>query len=115
MFPSTEQEYARKRLADSLFATISQRMLKGRNEDVVVAQEIMVTSPGIRECIEGKEDLVNIYKFLANQEGHANEIGQSFDSHLMRLYRRRRISKETALEAASSQSDFVQKLVLDEG
>ena len=114
MFPKEEQEYVQKRLAEHLYATISQRMLTSTMGDVVIAQEIMITSPGIRECIVGKESLSRLNTIIAQSKNNKDGVpGQSFDQHILELYQNGHISKETALAAVSSQADFNQKLLVE--
>jgi twitching motility protein PilT len=113
MFPSHEQPEVRKRLAENLHAIVGQRMLPGRNNRVVIAQEIMITSPGIRDCISGKDDINRIHHIIAQSQGKSGPGGQTFDQHIMYLYQNGFIDKEVALDAVSSQSDFIQKLIVD--
>ena len=113
MFPTHEQGEVRKRLAENLYAVIGQRMLKGVNGRIVIAQEIMVTSPGIRDCISGKDDLNRIPLIISQGQGKSVNGGQTFDQHIMYLYQKGFIDKETALDAVSSQSDFIQKLIVE--
>lgn len=112
MFPPNEQQDVRKRISDGLYATISQRLLPGTNsKKLLPIQEVMITNPGIKECILGEEPLQQIN---ANIEQGFNQRGtQSFDQDIMQLYQNNLISKETALSAAASQSDFLQKLIVD--
>jgi twitching motility protein PilT len=111
MFPPEEQKDVRERLAVNLRATVSQRMLKRADgKGVAVAQEIMVTTPGIRECIEGDEPLERIVDIIEEGFGPGGNGSQSFDQHIMWMFENRIINKETALSAVSSQSDFIQKL-----
>jgi twitching motility protein PilT len=113
MFPAHEQTEARKRLAENLFAIIGQRMLPGKNGRTVIAQEIMVNSPGIKDCIIGKDDINRIPHIISQGVGKATNGGQTFDQHIMYLYQKGFISKEVAMESVSSQSDFVQKLIVE--
>jgi twitching motility protein PilT len=113
MFPQEEHEDVRKRLADNLYATISQRMLKSTSKGVVIAQEIMITNPGIKECIIGEEPASRIPSIIAQGRGKAGSGSQTFDQHIMELYQQGRISKETALSAVSSESDFLQNLIVE--
>ncbi|EQC49224.1 twitching motility protein [Bacteriovorax sp. BSW11_IV] len=109
MFPQEEQEEARKRISESLQAVICQRILKSNSKQgVVVAQEICITSPGVRECILGEEPLARLNNIMAKSHGC-----QTFDGHIMKLYQDGLISKEVALETVSSQSDFLQKLIVE--
>lgn len=107
MFPPEEQDNIQKRLAESLHATVSQRLLptkdgKGR----VCTQEIMVNTVAIQECISGNEPLSGIYDFMDKAEGTM----QSFDKHLMKLYRADLITYDVALQAASSPTNFERNL-----
>jgi len=114
MFPPSEQEDVRKRLAENLKATISQRMLKGaKKSNIVIAQEIMVNTPGIRECILGHEPIARITSIIQQGKGKESSGSQSFDQHIMSLYQKGKISKEVATEAATRESDFIQKLLID--
>ncbi len=113
MFPAHEQPEVRKRLAENLYAIIGQRMLPGKNGRTVIAQEIMVTSAGIRDCIAGKDDLNRIPQIISQGQGKSTNGGQTFDQHIMFLYQKGFIEKEVALDAVSSQSDFIQKLIVE--
>ncbi len=113
MFPEYEQPEVRKRLAENLYAIIGQRMLPGKNGRTVIAQEIMVTSPGIRDCIAGKDDINRIPTILSQGQGKSTNGSQTFDQHIMYLYQKGIIDKEVALDAVSSQSDFIQKLIVE--
>ncbi len=114
MFPSTEQKDVRKRLAVNLYATISQRMLKkADSKGIVIAQEIMLTDPGIKECIRGDEPLERIMKIIKGGIDGAKNGSHTFDQHITKLFKDGVITKETALEATSSQSDFIQQLLVE--
>ncbi|MBT7609141.1 MAG: PilT/PilU family type 4a pilus ATPase [Bacteriovoracaceae bacterium] len=115
MFPEGEQEDVRKRLADNLYATISQRMLKGiKKSTLCIAQEIMITSPGVKECIEGVQNIHRLSTIISKGRGKSGNQSQTFDQHIMDLYQADKISKEVALEAATSGADFIQKLLVEE-
>ncbi|MCO4794452.1 MAG: PilT/PilU family type 4a pilus ATPase [Bacteriovoracaceae bacterium] len=114
MFPPKEQEDVRKRLAENLTATVSQRMLKGiKKSNIVIAQEIMINTPGVRECILGEESISRINTIIMQGRGKEGSGSQSFDQHITELYQKGKISKETAIEAATSESDFIQKLLIE--
>ncbi len=107
MFPPEEQDNVKGRLSECLYGTISQRLLptmdgKGR----VCAQEIMVNNVGIADCISGKESLNKMYISIEKAKGKM----QSFDQHLTELYLGKKISKDVALEAASSPTNFERNL-----
>ncbi len=113
LFPPSEQEDVRKRLSENLYSTISQRMLRNKSKGVVIAQEIMVTSPGVRECIRGEEPISRLNTIISQGKDRGGNGSQSFDQNIMSLYQSGQITKEVALEAVTSQSDFVQKLLVD--
>jgi twitching motility protein PilT len=113
MFPAHEQSEVRKRLAENLHAIIGQRMLQGKNGRLVIAQEIMVASAGIRECIAGKDDINRIPHIISQGQGKSTNGGQTFDQHIMYLFQKGFIDKEVALDAVASQSDFIQKLIVE--
>jgi twitching motility protein PilT len=115
MFPEGEQDDVRNRLADNLYATISQRMLKGLKKGAVcIAQEIMITSPGVKECIQGDQNIHRLATIIAQGRGKSGNQSQTFDQHIMDLYQAGKIAKDTALGAATSGSDFMQKLLIEE-
>lgn len=113
MFPQEEQPYVQKRLAEHLYSTVSQRMIPGVDGGVVIAQEIMVTGPGIKECILGDEPISRIPTILAQGKNEKGKQSQTFDQHILELYNDGLITKEVALESVASQSDFTQKLLVD--
>lgn len=113
IFPVHEQQEVKKRLAENLYAIICQRMLPGVDGRVVVAQEIMINSPGIKECILGKEELSRIPQIISQGIGKSTNGGQTFDQHIMYMLEKGFISKEVALNNVSSQSDFIQKLMIN--
>ncbi len=109
MFPPEEQDNVKQRLSDCLQATISQRLLpKKDGSGRIVAQEIMVNTVGTKDCITGKEPLSNIY--ITIEKAKKDEVMQSFDQHLTDLYLDEKISFETAMDAASSPSNFQRNL-----
>ena len=113
MFPAEEQVEVRKRLATSIYATISQRMLKGVEKGQIhVAQEIMITSPGIKECIEGKEPLEKIHTIISmtGDKRRGAKGNQSFDDEIYKLLENKKISEKIALESVDNQPNFIQRL-----
>jgi twitching motility protein PilT len=104
MFPPEEQGVVRVRLAESLQAVVSQRLLpradgKGR----AVAAEVMVVTPTIRDLIvEGK--LAEIHDYIA--DGKEQYGMQTFDQHLAELVNMGEVTYEVAHAAASRPSDF---------
>lgn len=114
MFHPSEQPDIRKRLSENLYSVICQRMLKGTEKSkVVIAQEILVTTPGVKECILGEQPLSNLKDVIETNSGTAGNGSKTFDQDLMRLLKERLITKEVALNAATSQTNFTQQLIVD--
>jgi twitching motility protein PilT len=108
-YPSEAQQAVRNRVAETLRAVISQRLLprkdgKGR----ALACEILVTTVGIAECIREAEKTPAIKDLL--EKGRDIYGTQSFDQHLTDLYNAEHITLETAKEAASNASDLERAL-----
>ncbi|HEY0779013.1 MAG TPA: type IV pilus twitching motility protein PilT [Gemmatirosa sp.] len=104
MFAAAEQAVVRMRLAESLHAVVSQRLLpRASGRGRVVAAEVMVVTPAIRDLIA--EGRVHEVRELI-EEGHTQYGMQTFDQHLAELVRREFVTYEVALAAASRPSDF---------
>jgi twitching motility protein PilT len=109
MFPPEEQDVVRVRLAESLHAVISQRLLpradgKGR----VAALEIMLVTPTIRELMLDRDRVGEIRDFIA--EGREQYGMQTFDQHLEDLVTDGTIEFGVALAASTRPSDFQLKM-----
>jgi twitching motility protein PilT len=105
MFPPEEQGVARIRLAESLEAVISQRLLpradgKGR----VAAVEVMICTPLIRDLILDETRTGGLRDAIA--EGRDRYGMQTFDQHLMDLVREGLVAYDVAMAAATRPSDF---------
>src|SRR5205814_178342 len=110
MFPPEEQDVVRIRLADSLVAVISQRLLPrvdggGR----VVAAEIMIVTPTIRDLILEKR-VGEIRDFIA--DGREQYGMQTFDQHLMDLVSAGTVLYEIALASATRPADFQLRMTM---
>ena len=109
MFPPEEQGVVRIRLADALHAVVSQRLLPrvdGRGR--VVAAEIMINTPTIRELILDGGHLAEIQDYIA--DGREQYGMQTFDQHLADLVRAGEVTYEVAVAASSKPSDFALNL-----
>ncbi len=105
VFEATEQQGTRLRLAESLKAVVSQRLLPRANgQGRVVAVEIMRNTATIADCIADAEKTGDIRDHVA--QGKAQYGMQTFDQHLMELYAAETISLEVAKAAATSAADF---------
>ena len=109
VFPSDAQPMIRQRLADTLQATVSQRLLTSADKkERVLAAEIMFCTAIIQDCIRDASKTSQIKNFI--EEAYVNGGMQTFDQHLARLLASGKISREVALDAATSRSDFLRNL-----
>jgi twitching motility protein PilT len=104
MFPPDEQTVVRIRLAETLFAVVSQRLLpRASGQGRVVAAEVMIITPTIRDLII-ENRISEVRDYIA--EGHVQYGMQTFDQHLTELVNEAEVTFETALAAATRPSDF---------
>ncbi|MES2522763.1 MAG: PilT/PilU family type 4a pilus ATPase [Gemmatimonadota bacterium] len=103
MFPPNEQDVVRMRLAESLQSVVSQRLLpRASGQGRVVAAEIMVVTPTIRDLIaENRIAEIRDYMTDGSQYGM-----QTFDQHLAELVNAGEVAFEIALAAATRPADF---------
>lgn len=104
MFPPEEQEVVRLRLAESLAAVVSQRLLprqdgKGR----AVACEILINTPTIRDLIL-QNNVGEIRDYMA--DGRDQYGMQTFDQHLAEMVTQGVVTFEVALAASTRPADF---------
>ncbi len=109
VFEPAEQQSIRYRLSETLRAVVSQRLLphkdgKGR----VAAVEIMRHTGAVQEYIADADRTNEIKDLIAS--GRTQYGMQTFDQHLMELYRNGTISEAVALSAATSPADFARDL-----
>lgn len=103
MFPPEEQTVVRIRLAESLHAVVSQRLLPHKSgQGRVVAAEIMINSSTIRDLI-ADGNIAEIRDYMADGSQYGM---QTFDQHLTELVNTDEISFETARSAATNPADF---------
>lgn len=107
VFPPHQQQQIRVQLAGTLQGIVAQQLLAARDgSGLVVATEIMIATPGIRNMIrEGKTH--QIYSAIQTGQQHGM---QTMDQVLADLYRRGRISLESAMARASDVRDLKQLL-----
>jgi twitching motility protein PilT len=109
MFAPEEQDVARSRLADSLHAVVSQRLLTRLDEDGrCPALEIMICTPAIRDLIRDRSRVGEIKDYIA--DGRDQYGMQTFDQHLIDLVDGKMVTFEAAKSAASNPADFELKL-----
>jgi twitching motility protein PilT len=109
MFPPEEQTIVRARLADSLHAVVSQRLLpRADGHGRAAALEIMLVTGAIRDLIADPLRTNEIREYIA--EGREQYGMQTFDQHLMDLVSEGVVDFSTAMANASNPSDFELKV-----
>jgi twitching motility protein PilT len=109
MFPPEEQDVVRIRLAESLHAVISQRLLpRADGRGRLVAAEVMIATPTIRDLILDGKRIGEIREFI--EDGRDQYGTQSFDQHLADLVNSGVITFDVAHAASSRPSDFELKM-----
>ncbi len=109
VFDPSEQQQARLRLAESLRAVVSQRLLpRADGQGRVVAVEVMRRTSTIEDCIADPSRTSEIRDHIA--EGRTQYGMQTFDQHISELYQQGLISLDVAMSAASSPDDFARSL-----
>jgi twitching motility protein PilT len=104
VFGPSEQAMMRMRLAESLRAVVSQRLLPRLDgKGLIPAVEVMVVTRVIQECIRDEARTHEITDFVAKGRHYGM---QTFDQHLLQLLQEGLISKDVALSAASSPADL---------
>jgi twitching motility protein PilT len=104
MFPPEEQDVVRIRIAESLNAVVSQRLLPRKDGNGrVVAAEVMVVTPAIRDLIL-ESRVGEIRDFIA--DGRETYQMQTFDQHLVDLVNVDAVSFEIAKAASTRPADF---------
>jgi twitching motility protein PilT len=107
-FPPEAQENTRNRLAESLAAVISLRLVRGKKEETIVpVLEVMYASSTIKACIRDNK-LDEIEQYI---EKGRDEYGmQTMDQHLIQLCREELITLEEAKRISRSK-DLERKLM----
>lgn len=103
VFPAEQQEQIRVQLASAIQGVVSQTLCKRQNgPGRVVATEVMVATPAIRNLIrEGKTH--QVYSLM--QAGAADGM-HTMDQHLADLVKTGAVSYEVGLDKCHSASDF---------
>lgn len=106
-FPTEEQNRVRLSLAGVLQGIISQRLVKTVDGGRRAAMEVLVRTPTIEKLIMDNRDF-EIKDAIEHGKEHYKS--QSFDQSLMELYDEGVISKEEALNNATSPADLELKM-----
>jgi len=109
MFPLENREQIRLMLANTLIGVVSQRLLPRRDRrGVIPAVEVLVNTPLIKEAILDPQKFDHLDEFL--EKGKEIYGTQTFDQHLLELYRRGLIDAKTVLEYAENPTDLELKM-----
>lgn len=111
LFPPTDHDGARLRLAESLKAVVSLRLLPhidGKSR--VPAVEILRSTRSIQECIRNPDKLSEIPQHI--HQGRELYGMQTFDDHVLALYKNKQISMEVAKLACNNPDEFQRMLTL---
>ena len=108
MFPGTEQNRIKMSLASVLQGVISQRLVRTLDGKRMAAVEILVKNARIENLIlEGRDGEIPD----ALREGKDVYKSQTFDQALLELYATGKISRQEAINSATSRNDL--KMALD--
>jgi len=107
MFPGSEQNRIKMSLASVLQGIVSQRLLKTIDGGRIAAVEVLVKNSRIETLIlDGRDGEIPD----ALKEGKDVYKSQTFDQSLLELYASGKISKEEALNGATSRNDLLMAL-----
>lgn len=106
MFPEILHREVLMDLAANIRAVVSQRLVRGRDEKLLPAVEVMINTPFIADLIhQGR-----ISEIKQAMEESKEPGMQSYETALANLYRKRRITLEEALGHADSRADLEARL-----
>lgn len=114
IFEPSEQREIRIQFASTLTAVVSQRILprapgpEGQSTGVVVATEVLVNTPRVRDCLMDPGKTEQIWDAI--EDGGAQYGMHSFDQSLLDLLKRGLITRATAVRNASRPTDLELKL-----
>ncbi len=105
MFPLESRDQIRLMLANSLVGIMSMRLLPRKDrKGVIPAVEVLVNNQLIREAILDPKKFSNLKEYL--EKGRDVYGTQTFDQHLLELYRRGLVDAKTVLEYAENPTDL---------
>lgn len=112
LFPTEDHESARVRLAETLKATVSLRLLPTADgQGRVPAVELLRVTRTIQECIRHQDKLMELPDHIT--KGKDLYGMQTFDQNLLELFQRKKISFEVAKLAASNAEEFQRSLTIE--
>ncbi len=101
-----EQERVRFRLADVLTSVISQKLVPTVSGKRILAKEVLIATPSVKAAIKSN-NLNEIYGMI-QQGGNLGMI--TLEQDLLRLFKERTISSETAISFSNNKTRMMQLL-----
>jgi twitching motility protein PilT len=112
MFPPTVQDSVRVRFADGLSAIVSLRLLVNKSGlGLIPAVEILRATRTVREFIRRGDRLTDLTNII--EQGRDLYSMQTFDQHLLDLYRAGLLKLEVAKATASNPEDFERSVTFE--
>jgi len=112
MFPIEIQESVRFRLVDCLTAIISLRLLVNKSGlGLIPAVEVLRATRTVREHIRRGDRLAELYNIIV--QGKDLYGMQTFDQHLLDLYKEGHLKIEVAKSAATNPEDFERSITIE--
>ncbi len=109
MFPLENRDQIRLMLANALIGIVSMRLLPRRDrQGVIPAVEILVNNQVIKEALLDPAKFDKLKELL--EKGHDVYGTQTFDQHLLELYRKGLIGARTVLDFAENPTDIELKM-----
>ena len=103
-----EQERVRNRLGDVLKCVISQKLVSSLDKQLILAKEVLLVTPSVRSAIKNG-NTQEIYQMIA-ESGKLGMI--TMEQDLKRLYMKKKISLETAMDFANNKRRMEQLLTV---
>lgn len=103
MFPAEERGAWRTLLADSLAGLVAQRLIPAKDEGRVAVMEVVSMTPHLRDLLKRPDQTAQLYELLRDPDVVGN---QSFDAHLLELYRGGQVEYQTAVLNATDPARF---------
>jgi len=111
-YPADQEANIRKRLSNCLVSIVAQRLLPRKDlTGRIPAVEVLWVTQGIRDCICDPSKTNEILLYI--EKGRDIYGMQTFDQHLLALYKAGHIDLETAKQAANKPDEFERSLMLE--
>jgi twitching motility protein PilT len=108
MFPPIIQRVVRHRLADSLRAIVSQRLVPRADEKGrTVIAEVLTVTPEVRAIIADPNRLTELHDLMYDSAEHGM---QTFDQHLLERLGAGTVSRDVALASATDPDGLLEQL-----